>query len=244
MKKTISYLYVILGAACWGFIGLFNRMLGEAGVSVWNRVFIRNFISLVLLTVVFALFHRQVFRIKLKHLPIFLAARLLVFALLSEIPFNLMNSGMIWDPYDQNVLWTLLLGALVCWLMDWALKKCTPLSFMLTGAVMLAAYWLLEIGNTDYGGWGMLLVAAFYGVHRAPSGAVVKMIAQAFGLAFFSLGVMGGYLSIELWSLVSLAPIWLYNGQRGFSHKAVQYGFYAFYPVHILILSLIAMYRY
>ncbi len=172
------------------------------------------------------------------------AARLLVFALLSEIPYNLMNSGMIWDPYDQNVLWTLLLGALVCWLMDWALKKCTPLSFMLTGAVMLAAYWLLEIGNTDYGGWGMLLVAAFYGVHRAPSGAVVKMIAQAFGLAFFSIGVMGGYLSIELWSLAALVPIWLYNGQRGFSNKAVQYGFYAFYPVHILALSLIAMYRY
>ena len=77
MKKTISYLYVILGAACWGFIGLFNRMLGEAGVSVWNRVFIRNFVSLVLLTAVFALFHRQVFRIRLRHLPIFLAAGLI-----------------------------------------------------------------------------------------------------------------------------------------------------------------------
>ena len=172
------------------------------------------------------------------------ALRLLVFALLSEIPFNLMNSGMIWDPYDQNVLWTLLTGALVCWLIDWALKKCTPLSFVLTGAAMVAAYWLLEAFRTDYGGWGMLLVAAFYGVHRAPSGAVVKMIAQAFGLAFFSIGVMGGYLSIELWSLAALVPIWLYNGQRGFSHKAVQYGFYAFYPVHILVLSLIAMYRY
>ena len=172
------------------------------------------------------------------------ALRLLMFALLSEIPFNLMNSGMIWDPYDQNVLWTLLLGALVCWLMDWALKKRTVSAFVLTGAAMVAAYWLLEIGNTDYGGWGMLLVAMFYGVHRAPSGAVVKMIAQAFGLAFFSLGVMGGYLSIELWSLVSLVPIWFYNGQRGFSNKAVQYGFYAFYPVHILALSLIAIYRY
>lgn len=170
------------------------------------------------------------------------AARLLVFALLSEIPYNLMNSGMIWDPYDQNVLWTLLTGALVCWLIDWALKKCTPLSFVLTGAAMVAAYWLLEAFRTDYGGWGMLLVAAFYGVHRAPSGAVVKMIAQAFGLAFFSIGVMGGYLSIELWSLAALVPIWLYNGQRGFSNKAVQYGFYAFYPVHILILSLIALY--
>ena len=172
------------------------------------------------------------------------AARLLLFALLSEIPFNLMNSGMIWDPYDQNVLWTLLTGALVCWLMDWTLKKRTPLSFVLTGAAMVAAYWLLEAFRTDYGGWGMLLVAAFYCVRRAPSGAVVKIIAQAFGLAFFSLGVMGGYLSIELWSLVSLAPIWLYNGQRGFSHKVVQYGFYAFYPVHILALSLIAIYRY
>ena len=88
MKKTISYLYVILGAACWGFIGLFNRMLGEAGVSVWNRVFIRNFISLVLLTVVFALFHRQVFRIRLKHLPIFLAAGLISVLCLAITYFN------------------------------------------------------------------------------------------------------------------------------------------------------------
>ncbi len=88
MKKTISYLYVILGAACWGFIGLFNRMLGEAGVSVWNRVFIRNFISLVLLTVVFALFHRQVFRIKLKHLPIFLCSGLISILLLSLVYFQ------------------------------------------------------------------------------------------------------------------------------------------------------------
>ena len=172
------------------------------------------------------------------------ALRLLVFALLSEIPFNLMTGGWVWNPYDQNVLWTLLAGALVCWLMDWALKRRAASSFVLTGAVMVAAYWLLELLNTDYGGWGMLLVVMFYGVHRAPGGAVSKMIAQALGLAFFSIVSMGGYVSIELWSLVALVPIWLYNGQRGFSPKAVQYGFYAFYPVHILVLSLIAMYRY
>lgn len=171
------------------------------------------------------------------------AVRLLAFALLSEIPFNLMNSGALWDMYHQNVLWTLLLGALMCWLMDWAMQKRAGWAFALVVAAMAAAYWLLEIGNTDYGGWGMLLVVMFYGIRRAPSGAVVKMIAQFFGLAFFSIAVMGGYISIELWSLVSLAPIWLYNGQRGFSNRAVQYGFYAFYPVHILILSLIAIYR-
>ncbi len=171
------------------------------------------------------------------------AARLLVFALLSEIPFNLMTGGWVWNPYDQNVLWTLLAGALVCWLADWALKKRTVWAFVLTGAVMVAAYWLLELINTDYGGWGMLLVAMFYCAQRSPYRRVVKMATEAFWLTFFSIAVMGGVLSIELWCLWALVPIWLYNGQRGFSNKAVQYGFYAFYPVHILVLSLIALYR-
>ena len=171
------------------------------------------------------------------------ALRLLVFALLSEIPFNLMTAGWVWNPYDQNVLWTLLAGALVCWLVGWALKKRTVWAFVLTGAVMVAAYWPLELINTDYGGWGMLLVAMFYCVQRSPYRRAVKMAAEAFWLTFFSIAVMGGVLSIELWCLLALVPIWLYNGQRGFSNKAVQYGFYAFYPVHILVLSLIALYR-
>ena len=169
------------------------------------------------------------------------ALRLLVFAVLSEVPFNLMLGGALWYPYAQNVLWTLLAGALVCWVMDWALRERTALSFVLTAAAMAAAFSLLELAATDYGGWGMLLVAAFYGIHRAPYGPAAKMAAQAVGLAVFSIGVMGG-VSIELWSLAALVPLWLYNGQRGFSNRAVQYGFYAFYPVHILILSLIALY--
>lgn len=172
------------------------------------------------------------------------ALRLLAFALLSEIPFNLMNSGAVWDSYHQNVLWTLLTGALVCWLLDWALKNRRALAFVLTALVMAAAFFLLERLNTDYGGWGMLLVVMFYGVHRAPNSPAVKMAAQAAGLAVFAVGVMNGrVITIELWALVALLPIWLYNGRRGYSNRAVQYGFYAFYPVHILILSLIAMYR-
>ena len=169
------------------------------------------------------------------------ALRLLVFAVLSEIPFNLMTGRAVWNPYDQNVLWTLLAGAAVCWSIDGALKRRTAPAFALTGAAIVAAFWLLEVFCTDYGGWGMLLVAMFYGVRRAPYGQAAKMAAQAVGLAFFCIGVMGG-VTIELWALTALVPIWLYNGQRGFSHKAVQYGFYAFYPLHILILSLIALY--
>ena len=46
----------------------------------------------------------------------------------------------------------------------------------------------------------------------------------------------------QLLALLAMLPIFLYNGERGFSGKALQYGFYAFYPVHILILSVLAQY--
>ena len=57
MNKTISYVYVILSAVCWGFIGFSNRLLTEAGMTLGNRVFVRNFGTLLVLTVVFGLFH-------------------------------------------------------------------------------------------------------------------------------------------------------------------------------------------
>ena len=88
MKKYISYIYVVLSAVCWGFIGFFNRMLTETGVSLGNRVFIRNFGALLLLTAVFALCRRQVFRIRWKHLPIFLCSGLISILTLSLVYFQ------------------------------------------------------------------------------------------------------------------------------------------------------------
>ena len=67
MKKYISYFYVVTGAACWGFIGVFNRMLAQAGVTVGSRVLIRNMGALLVMTLFFALFRREVFHIKWKH---------------------------------------------------------------------------------------------------------------------------------------------------------------------------------
>jgi len=88
MKKYLSYAYVIFGAACWGFIGLFNRMLGDLGVTVWNRVTIRNFLSLVLMTVVFALVRRSVFCIRVRHLRMFAFAGFLTVLCLAFVYLN------------------------------------------------------------------------------------------------------------------------------------------------------------
>jgi len=88
MKKYLSYCYVVLGASCWGFIGVFNRLLGSAGVSVMNRVFLRNFPSFCLLTLVFALARRQVFHVKPKHMPFFVASGLISVLGLALTYFN------------------------------------------------------------------------------------------------------------------------------------------------------------
>lgn len=77
MKKYIPYINVVLGAVCWGFLGVFNRILATTNITMGNRVLIRNFGSLLVMTVVFAVIHPQVFRIKLKHLPIFLGSGLI-----------------------------------------------------------------------------------------------------------------------------------------------------------------------
>ena len=49
--------------------------------------------------------------------------RLLIFALISEIPFNLAVGGAFFNPVHQNVLWTFLIAIGVIWLNECARKK-------------------------------------------------------------------------------------------------------------------------
>ncbi len=71
MKRYLPYLNILGAAACWGCIGLFSRTLSRAGLSAANIVVLRNLGGLVLLTLVFALGERSVFRVRARHLPVF-----------------------------------------------------------------------------------------------------------------------------------------------------------------------------
>ena len=88
MKKYLSYFYVILGGACWGFMGLFNRMLAAANATMGDRLVIRNTGALVLMTLVFLCVRRKVFRIDPRHLPIFLGSGALSIVGLSWVYFS------------------------------------------------------------------------------------------------------------------------------------------------------------
>lgn len=169
--------------------------------------------------------------------------RLLGFALVSEIPFNFFYGGNWFYPYHQNVMFTLLLGLLAIAVIDRAKKDKKAKSVLLLIPISLASF----IGFPDYGFWGYLTVIAFYlfrGFRFAPVLQLIAMILFHFVLPegqniVFELFERTFEVPIQGFAVFSLIPIWLYNGKKGKGGKILQYGFYAFYPVHMIILYLI-----
>ena len=65
------------------------------------------------------------------------ALRLALFAVLSEVPFDLMYGGTWFYPVHQNVIWTLLLGLLGIHLMETVRKKQKTWLYLLTALLVV-----------------------------------------------------------------------------------------------------------
>lgn len=66
-----AYAGILLAAALWGIIGLWNRRLMAGGFSPTDIVVVRNFGGMALLALIFAIKDRSVFRVKKEHLKYF-----------------------------------------------------------------------------------------------------------------------------------------------------------------------------
>lgn len=79
------------------------------------------------------------------------ALRLALFAVLSEVPFDLMYGGTWFYPVHQNVIWTLLLGLLGIHLMETVRKKQKTWLYLLTALlVVLIGTVLGTLSMVDY----------------------------------------------------------------------------------------------
>ena len=150
------------------------------------------------------------------------ALRLLLFALLSELPWNLCFGGAL--RYNrQNVYFTLLLGFLGLIALE-RLEQNTGRREH--NALALLALTLLSFFfKADYGATGFGLILCLYLLRERP-------LPQA---------VLGSCILTNGWKAgLAFIPINFYNGQRGFVHsKVLQWAFYAFYPLHLTVLYLI-----
>lgn len=175
--------------------------------------------------------------------------RILLWACLSEIPFNIMYGGSAFYPYHQNVLWTFLESLLLIILIE----KCRVhfkkvLAMVLSAGIILLGFILGYATMVDYYGVGILTVLTFY-FFRGQTWK--NRLIQFICLYILNVELLGGYYydfqifghDIELvqqgFAMISLIPIWLYQGRQGFHNKILQYACYAFYPIHIIILILL-----
>lgn len=146
--------------------------------------------------------------------------RLLVFALISEVPFDMAFYGGLTLEH-QNVFFTLCIGLLMIEVMKY--KGIVVYKVLAVfGAILLA-----EELSVDYGAGGILIILCFYLLYRQP---FWKQAAFA-GMNYFYFGP-----GVQSYAVLASIPMLLYNGRQG---RSMKYFFYIFYPLHLLILYLI-----
>ncbi|MCR5173697.1 MAG: conjugal transfer protein TraX [Oscillospiraceae bacterium] len=147
------------------------------------------------------------------------ALGLFIFALLSEIPWNIAHSGKIFLITSQNVFFTLFLGLLAIMFSN-RFRETGKIKFITAMfAVFAAAYFL----KADYGirGVGFALIVYLLRDHRVEQALAGSSIYVNNAPAF----------------LISFLIMNMYNGRRGFiQSKVLKYAFYFVYPLHILLL--------
>lgn len=158
--------------------------------------------------------------------------RMFIFAVLSEIPFDFAFYGFPGTARllaGQNVMITLFIGLLLMNVYEY-LKMAylnQPLIFNTAGVIaIVGASALATFLAADYSYVGILFILVFYLFRE-------KKIWIAVGLAAVIVLFSN---QIELAALIALIPIFTYNGKEG---RKIKYVFYAFYPVHLLVLGLI-----
>lgn len=175
--------------------------------------------------------------------------RLLAFAVISEIPFNLAIGSRAFYPIHQNVLWTFLISLLLIHWNERANNKGNVFAQIVVGCASILSACIIGILTfVDYNHYGILTVLVFYFFRGRKWWCY---LGQLVCLWYINIEMMGGlgyalslfgkdfFLSQQSFALLALIPIWLYRGKQGHHSKPFQYFCYAFYPAHLLILGLL-----
>lgn len=148
--------------------------------------------------------------------------RLWVGAVISEIPFDLAFFGQFYYLEGQNVLFTMLIGMLTLM----GMEKCHDRWKILPVIGGMAAAWFCKV---DYGFYGIGLIVIFYGLR-----GMKRELAGVQAGCSVAATVLYGW--IQFFSVLALPVVAAYNGCKG---KGFKYFFYVFYPLHLLVLTII-----
>lgn len=172
--------------------------------------------------------------------------RLGLFALISEIPYDLAFRGQCFDFSVQNIYFTLFLGVLALAAWEWAgIHAGVLCGYGVIALCGMAAY----LFRTDYRYTGILLIFIFYLMHDAClfSKIIVAGIVMFLGTwsanclrygESFSIQYLFCFSLKEMYGMAAFLPIAFYDGSRG--RQLPKLFWYGFYPLHLLLLYGIA----
>lgn len=165
--------------------------------------------------------------------------RLGIFALISEIPFDLAfasrhtKNGFL---YSQNVFLTLFIGLIVVYVIDTIKEKYNGEfieKMLLSTLVVVIGGMISKFLFTDYNMLGIFTIVSFYIFREKKVLNFVILTILLYLLNKHFAGVQ------QIPATFAILPIYCYNGKKGTNIN--RYIFYAFYPVHIAILLLIKL---
>jgi hypothetical protein len=160
------------------------------------------------------------------------AIRLGIFALVSEIPFNLAFYRNPWDISHQNVFFTLVLGLLCIWIYEeWKDKN----RFLSLVAIYMLAL-LAEILRTDYGLFGVFLIFMIY-QSKTIKGKMLAIVIMNGLLAWLNL-LAGATSIIQIYAGISVIFLLFYNEKKG---KGFKFVFYLIYPFHLILFYILKL---
>ena len=170
--------------------------------------------------------------------------RIFIFAIISEIPFNLFSSLairaviMLFYPYN-NVLWTFLIALCGLSLLE-KIEKSKKLNKIIkfVGKIIISfiSIMMAYLIKSDYLGYGVITVLIFYFFREKN---YRNIFFQAVFIAFFGKEI---FIKVQIFAIFSLPIIWLYNGKQGIHNNFIKYMFYFFYPLHLLLIIAIYLY--
>lgn len=154
--------------------------------------------------------------------------RLLLFALISEIPFDLAFYNKI-EFLHQNIFFTLFIGLIAMYLID---NKEGKFKFSKT-FVFLGAGTLAALLSLDYSVIGIIYILSFYFTKDYPNSQRLLRVA----LIIFITNLLFGVTN-QQYALMAIPIIYFYNKEYGPKNKFLQMMFYTAYPLHLLIFHL------
>ncbi|MEG1426661.1 MAG: TraX family protein [Oscillospiraceae bacterium] len=168
--------------------------------------------------------------------------RLAVFALLSEVPYDLLFSRTYLNWHSQSIMLELFCGFCMLQFVESAIQKKNP-AWLLGAAAMAGAAQFL---SASYGLYGMALLLAFYLFRHyrgADALALLGLTYLFYGVTNFGVSV-GDYHfmllsknTLQLFAMAASVPLVFYNGKKG--RHSMKWLFYFVYPLHLLLLWVI-----